>query len=258
MANPQAENGHIDIANEIAEQLMKTNFSAYQWRVLWAIWRKTYGWHKKKERISVKELVKMTELKHAHVSRALKELELRKVIIRTPLGTKRGATIGFQKDFEQWKFVPHGVYRKRFVPNGVHVRTQRGTEFVPNGVQINPANLHENRGLPPPKEKKETIQKKRSSTYQAIQFSFGDRKFQGITEIDIKQWSEAYPAVDVEIEIKQAAEWLLANPAKRKINYRRFLVNWFKRSQDRGGSQASRRKDRYAIPDDWLTKEKRE
>jgi phage replication O-like protein O len=46
MANPQRENGHIDIANEIAEALARTNLSAYQMRVMWAIWRKTWGWQK--------------------------------------------------------------------------------------------------------------------------------------------------------------------------------------------------------------------
>jgi len=33
-ANPQAEDGHIDIANEIAEALMKVNLSAYESRIL--------------------------------------------------------------------------------------------------------------------------------------------------------------------------------------------------------------------------------
>ena len=43
MANPQSENGHIDIANEIGEALSRINFSAYESRILWVIWRKTYG-----------------------------------------------------------------------------------------------------------------------------------------------------------------------------------------------------------------------
>ena len=142
VANPQAEDGHIDIANEIAEALMITNLTAYQSRVLWAVWRKTYGWHKKNDLISVSQISKMTQLSHGHVSRALKELELRNIIIRTPSGTKHGSSIGFQKNFEKWKSVPYGVYR---TPPGF-VRTQRGTKPVPHGEST--------------KENKETIQKK--------------------------------------------------------------------------------------------------
>ncbi|GAH01811.1 unnamed protein product, partial [marine sediment metagenome] len=36
-------------------------------------------------------------------------------------------------------------------------------------------------------------------------------------------------------------EWLLANPDKRKKNYRRFIVNWLTRTQDKGGSEKIRR-----------------
>ena len=47
MANPQTENGHIKIANEIIEAITRTNLSAHESRVLWYIIRKTYGFNKK-------------------------------------------------------------------------------------------------------------------------------------------------------------------------------------------------------------------
>ena len=47
-ASPQLEDGYTRIANELIEALMRTNLSAYQSRVLWAIWRKTYGFNKRK------------------------------------------------------------------------------------------------------------------------------------------------------------------------------------------------------------------
>ena len=61
MANPQREDGHIDIANEIAEKLARTQLSGTEHKIIWAIWRKTWGWHKKEDRISLSQLVKMTE-----------------------------------------------------------------------------------------------------------------------------------------------------------------------------------------------------
>lgn len=47
MANPQRENGHVDIANELVEALAKMQLSGYESRVIWALWRKTWGWVKK-------------------------------------------------------------------------------------------------------------------------------------------------------------------------------------------------------------------
>jgi phage replication O-like protein O len=148
MANPQAENGHIDIANEIAEALMRTNLNSYQWRILWAIWRKTYGWHKKDDIIPVSQLCKATGIRHGHVSRTLKELELMNMITRTQLGTRQKVKIAFQKDHEKWKPVPNRVQveSRKLVLNEVHTRTQPGTKLVPNQEDS--------------KEKKETIKRK--------------------------------------------------------------------------------------------------
>ena len=56
-----------------------------------------------------------------------------------------------------------------------------------------------------------------------------------ILESDVVKWAEAYPAVDVRTEIRQAAAWCDANPRNRKTanGMGRFLVNWLSRSQDR-------------------------
>lgn len=68
-----------------------------------------------------------------------------------------------------------------------------------------------------------------------ISFDFSKGAFQGITEEDELRWQEAYPAVPIPPAISQAAAWLKANPANKKSNYERFLVNWFKRDQDKAG-----------------------
>jgi phage replication O-like protein O len=60
MANPQAENGHVDIANEIVEALAKIHLSSYESRVLWTVFRKTYGWHKKEDWITNTQIANLT------------------------------------------------------------------------------------------------------------------------------------------------------------------------------------------------------
>ncbi len=55
-----------------------------------------------------------------------------------------------------------------------------------------------------------------------------------------KDFGEAYPACNFTRQLKQADCWLRANPRKaKKDNWLKFLTNWFKRSQDRGGDIAS-------------------
>ena len=59
--------------------------------------------------------------------------------------------------------------------------------------------------------------------------------FVGITEDQELAWQDAYPAVPVPPAIARAAAWVAANPANRKSNWARFLVNWFSREQDKAG-----------------------
>lgn len=73
-----------------------------------------------------------------------------------------------------------------------------------------------------------------------ILFDFITRKFLHITEKDKAGWKDAFPACDIDMELKIAREWLLANPTKKKSNYRQFIVNWLTRTQNKGGTRKGR------------------
>jgi len=79
---------------------------------------------------------------------------------------------------------------------------------------------------------------KKSSPPLKINLNLETGEWENITEEDKKRWKEAYPACDVELELKRAAEYILANPKKKKKNYRRYIVNWLSRQQDRGGTKS--------------------
>lgn len=113
MANPQRENGHIDIANEIAEFLARYRLSGQEYQVLWVIWRKTWGWHKKKDAISLSQIAKMTGMKRPAVVRALNKL-LQKGVIKKDNSYVR--TYRFNKDYETWKssIKKDTCYQKRY------------------------------------------------------------------------------------------------------------------------------------------------
>lgn len=71
-----------------------------------------------------------------------------------------------------------------------------------------------------------------------IYFDFEKRQFFNITEEDKKGWKEAYSACNIDVELKKMREWLLANPEKKKKNYRRFIINWLSKTQDHGGTKS--------------------
>ena len=71
-------------------------------------------------------------------------------------------------------------------------------------------------------------------------FDYEKGSFAGITEEEIFRWQAAFPAVDVQQQIKSAELWLSDNPHKRKKNLHRFLTNWFRRRQEQGGDMPAR------------------
>jgi len=80
-----------------------------------------------------------------------------------------------------------------------------------------------------------------------IKFNYEDGQFEGITTGKTTKWAAAFPAVNIGLNLKQAALWALDNPTKRKSNWGRFLTNWLKRNQERGGSGNSRKQKLFPI-----------
>ncbi len=103
--SPQIENGHIDIANEIAEAFYLLQLSGNQWRVLWVIIRQSWGWHKKVERITISFIAKKTGLKRSHIARSLKELTERNIV--TKIGNIHNISYGLNKHYNKWKVLPN-------------------------------------------------------------------------------------------------------------------------------------------------------
>jgi len=97
MANPQIENGHTKIANELLEAIYRTPMSDYEHRIFWLIVRKTYGFKKKLDWISQKQIVSEINILKQHVSRTIKKLVNRNMIL------KEGKKLSIQKDYDLWK-----------------------------------------------------------------------------------------------------------------------------------------------------------
>jgi len=58
-----------------------------------------------------------------------------------------------------------------------------------------------------------------------------------VSEADVAEWGEAFPAVDVRQQLSAMKAWLNANQKNRKTStgMKRFVVSWLGREQDRSG-----------------------
>jgi hypothetical protein len=76
----------------------------------------------------------------------------------------------------------------------------------------------------------------RSTAKPAIAWS-ADAGWSGITATDRSEWATAYPGAVLDQELAKAGAWLRANPQRAsRSNWRRFVVGWLQRCQDKGGS----------------------
>jgi len=106
MANPQCENGYTRIANELLDALIKSCPGGSQGSVLLAVIRKTYGFHKKEDSISISQIQKATNLSRRAVIYATQNLEAKRMLI---VKRKRGRSnknminkISIQKKYDKW------------------------------------------------------------------------------------------------------------------------------------------------------------
>ncbi len=81
---------------------------------MFAVIRKTYGFNKKTDRISLSQLVNMTGLDKSHVSRTLRELSERNVLLFQPCDEHQ--RIGISKNYKNWKTADKGLPKQPRLP----------------------------------------------------------------------------------------------------------------------------------------------
>lgn len=101
MSDIQIEKGgYTQIHNEILETLMRTHLSPLEFKLVFAIFRKTYGYKKKSDIISASQFREMTGGNRGAILSALDNLTRLKVITRKSVGQMY--SYGFNKYHEQW------------------------------------------------------------------------------------------------------------------------------------------------------------
>jgi len=145
VANPQTENGFTKIANEVFEELVKTALLGSEFQICFFVIRKTYGFNKKEDRISLTQFEKGTNLSRPTVVKSLKNLVSRNILKRS-----ESLIYKFNKDYESWVvntalLVKHNdaTSKDRFTKIGkdglTHKRKKKMTKE--NIAGVNPAEI---------------------------------------------------------------------------------------------------------------------
>src|SRR3990167_2713389 len=104
MANPQVENGYLRIATEIFEALCGIRIPGETRQVIDVVIRKTYGYNKKEDCISLSQFCLLTKMRRGDVCRAINKavsMNILKVISKEANG--KGNKYCVVKDFDSWK-----------------------------------------------------------------------------------------------------------------------------------------------------------
>lgn len=216
---------YTQVPNEFLDARM-AELSSSAFKVLMAICRKTFGFHKEqlRDRISFSQLRKITGIaSNQTIWKAIEELkdDVNKHVIDGHTFFEINATASMQQYYGDTKIdtVTESVTPLYNNCKGTVTETVNTKETVKEtSKEINTsASTDKNRSMPKP-----------------VSYDFTTGLFRGVTDEMVATWQAMCPAINVDREIIKAAQWLLANPAKRKKNYRKFLVNWILRSQERG------------------------
>lgn len=100
MANPQLEDGHTRIVNSILEEVLKVDIPIGALKIFLAIIRKTWGWDKTIDWVSITQFQNMTGYSRMTVCRSLKWLVDNNMVKKT--GKPHKPKYGIQKDYTKW------------------------------------------------------------------------------------------------------------------------------------------------------------
>jgi len=134
MASPQVEDGFVRTARELQSALCKTRVPGEARQMFDVILMKTYGYHKKQDRISTSQFMQLTGMSRIAVYRARKKLVSMNMITVYNKADSYILYYSIQKNYEKWKVSTkmqistkksQGVYK-----NDTQVSTKMQTPLV--------------------------------------------------------------------------------------------------------------------------------
>lgn len=98
--NPQIEDGYTKIANELLDAILRSNFSKRHMHIVLLVIRKTYGYNKKSDEISLSQIMAATGMDRANASTSISELISMKVLSKQQ--GRYAQAIELNKKYNEW------------------------------------------------------------------------------------------------------------------------------------------------------------
>ncbi len=140
----------FQIDNYIAEALARVNLSEYENRALWVILRKTLGWRKEEDMISITQFEEATGVDRGNLHPALQRLASKKIIIILRVGRK--CIYKFNHNSLEWINKKRVVTKKNIVATN-NIVAKQNTTFTTNTTKSLLLNINT-------KEKENTLKQK--------------------------------------------------------------------------------------------------
>jgi len=108
VANPQLEEGHLRIANDIWDALCRIRIPGEVRQVIDTVLRKTWGFRKKQDWISLSQFYEATGIHKPNISRALTRAITMNIVLKKEKAVLNNENVpavsySFNKDYETWK-----------------------------------------------------------------------------------------------------------------------------------------------------------
>ncbi len=199
MASPQVENGYTMLANELLEAYSMIRVSGEENQLFWFIIRKTYGFKKKEDAISLSQFSIGTGINKPNVCRALSNLIKKNLIIKNDNGLITSYRI--QKDYAKWKALSKKIRLSKEI-------------IDPINIDNNP--IIKNDTYKRNKNTKETLTKERCEN--KISYSIDKKLTQLLIDLILK--NDPNSSIVRRLTEKRQIEWMDACRKLREIDKR--------------------------------------
>lgn len=149
MASPQKENGYTAVANELLERIVATGLNGTELAIIFLVLRKTYGYQKKQDEISLSQFCNAIPVSKKTIVTALFNLQLVKILTLVKKGSSKNCSNlwAFNKDYETWQLVKKSklvkfssatsvVSRPQLVKKTTHTKETNKRKYKRNTVAI--------------------------------------------------------------------------------------------------------------------------
>ena len=126
MSSPQKENGFTPIANELLEKIISSGLNGTELSVIFHVLRKTYGYQKKEDEISLSQFILAIPSSKQTIVTALNNLQLVRILRLVKKGTSKNSSNiwCFNKNYDEWQLVRKARLVKKIKPTSPVLHTQ--------------------------------------------------------------------------------------------------------------------------------------